>query len=104
VLENAKKFHPEHNPAVQVFVFRSTAREITVWLGDDGQTLSPEQLSRVWTPYYQGEKAFTGEVAGMGLGLAMVASTIWNAGGSCRMYNRSGKPGVVVELILPIQS
>jgi CheY-like chemotaxis protein len=104
VMENAQKFHPQKSPTVQIFAFRSSPREVTMWIGDDGQTLSPEQLGKVWTPYYQGEKQFTGEVAGMGLGLAMVASTVWNAGGSCRMYNRSGKPGVVVELVLPIQN
>jgi CheY-like chemotaxis protein len=103
ILENAKKFHPNHNPAVRVFIFRSSAGEVTLWLGDDGRNLPPEQLAKVWVPYYQGEKQFTGEIAGMGLGLSMVATLVWSAGGSCRMYNRSGGPGVVVELILPLQ-
>jgi nitrogen fixation/metabolism regulation signal transduction histidine kinase len=69
---------------------------------DDGLTLSPEQLTRVWTPYYQGEKYFTGEAAGMGLGLPTVASLIWEVGGTCRLYNRNDSPGVVVELAIPI--
>ena len=68
---------------------------------DDGLTLSPEQLAHVWTPYYQAEKLFTGEVRGMGLGLAMVASLVWENGGSCRMFNRPNGPGVIVELLLP---
>jgi two-component system cell cycle response regulator len=103
ILENAKKFHPNHTPAVRVFIFRSSTGEVTLWLGDDGRSLPPEQLAKVWIPYYQGEKQFTGEIAGMGLGLSMVATLVWSAGGSCRMYNRSGGPGVVVELILPLQ-
>jgi len=102
VLENAQKFHPEHNPEVQVFAFRMDSAEVGIWIGDNGQTLSPEQLMQVWTPYYQGEKAFTGEISGMGLGLPMVASIVWGVGGRCRMYNRPGEPGVIVELILPI--
>ena len=102
VLENAKKFHPTHEPAVQVFAFLMKSNEIGIWVGDNGLTLSPEQLAQVWTPYYQGEKAFTGEVTGMGLGLPMVASLIWGVGGRCRMYNRPGEPGVIVELIIPI--
>jgi hypothetical protein len=38
----------------------------------------------------------------MGLGLSMVASLIWRVGGSCRLYNREDRSGVVVELILPL--
>jgi K+-sensing histidine kinase KdpD len=56
----------------------------------------------VWTPYYQGEKYFTGEAAGMGLGLSTVASLVWTVGGTCRLYNRNGGPGVVVELSIPV--
>ena len=103
VLENAKKFHPQNDPSVQVFVFLMKSQEVGVWVGDDGLTLSPEQLAQVWTPYYQGEKAFTGEISGMGLGLPMVASLIWGVGGRCRMYNRPGEPGVIVELIVPTE-
>ncbi len=101
VLENAKKFHPKRDPNIQVFVFLMKSREVGLWIGDNGHTLSPEQLAQVWTPYYQGEKSFTGEVSGMGLGLPMVASLIWGVGGRCRMYNRPGEPGVIVELIIP---
>ncbi len=104
VLENAKKFHPKGEPAVQVFLFLMKSQEVGVWIGDNGLTLSPDQLAQVWTPYYQGEKAFTGEVTGMGLGLAMVASLIWGVGGRCRLYNRPGEPGIIVELIIPIES
>jgi len=71
---------------------------------DDGLHLSPEQLSRVWLPFYQGEKYFTGEIPGMGLGLAMVASLVWSAGGKCRLYNREDRSGLVVELCLPVHS
>jgi two-component system, cell cycle response regulator len=104
ILENAKKFHPAHKPTVQLFTFRSSEREATMWIGDDGRTLSPEQITQVWTPYYQGERQFTGEVPGMGLGLPMVAAMVWGVGGSCRLYNRTVGKGVVVELILPIQT
>ncbi len=58
----------------------------------------------MWTPYYQGEKYFTGEVVGMGLGLSMVASIVWSLGGSYQMYNREPGPGVTVEIVLPIET
>jgi DNA-binding response OmpR family regulator len=103
LLENAKKFHPQQTPAIHLVVSRARFGEsIMVTVTDNGLHLSSEQLTQVWTPYYQGEKYFTGEAGGMGLGLAMVASTVWNAGGRCRMYNRLDQPGIVVELSLPL--
>jgi two-component system, cell cycle response regulator len=103
VLENAKKFHPQNDPEVQVFAFLMDSGEVGIWIGDNGQKLSPEQLAQAWSPYYQGEKGFTGEVSGMGLGLAMVATIVWGVGGRCRMYNRPNAPGVIVELIIPVE-
>ena len=73
-----------------------------VQVRDDGVTLTPEQITQAWTPYYQGEKYFTGEVAGIGLGLARVASIVWAVGGTCRINNRDDRPGVVVELTVPV--
>lgn len=102
VLENSKKFHPDHAPQITVSLEKSHLNPvIIIRVADNGITLSSEQLMQVWTPYYQGEKFFTGEANGMGLGLAMVASTVWNAGGHCRIYNREPAPGVVVELSIP---
>jgi nitrogen fixation/metabolism regulation signal transduction histidine kinase len=75
---------------------------ISLQLRDDDGVLSPEQIFQAWEPYYQGEKKPTGEVAGMGLGLATVASLVWEAGGSWRIFNRDPEPGVVVELVLPL--
>lgn len=99
--ENAKKFHPQHTPTIHIRAL--TAPEgLVLQVQDDGQHLSPEQLSKIWIPYYQGEKLFTGEVPGVGLGLPTVASLVWGVGGTCRAYNREDRPGLVVELVLPL--
>jgi signal transduction histidine kinase len=102
VLDNSKKFHPKEAPTVEVVVSGSS-HEISIQISDDGLTLSPEQLAQVWTPYYQGEKDFTGEVTGMGLGLSMVASVVWAVGGTCHLHNRAEGPGIAVELVLPLE-
>jgi len=102
VLENAKKFHPGQSPQVEISVFRASPDEISLRITDDGVTISPEHLGRIWTPYYQGEKHFTGETRGMGLGLSTVAALVWEVGGTCRAYNREDGPGIVVELVLPL--
>jgi two-component system cell cycle response regulator len=103
LLDNASKFHPQGKPRVLIQATRPTPDVVRLSVIDDGIHLSPEQLASVWTPYYQAEKDFTGNVLGMGLGLSTVASLVWEAGGRCRLYNRPDRPGVIVALDLPVQ-
>ena len=101
LFENAKKFHPGHTPAIVVSGQLRDAR-FMLDVQDDGIHLSPDQLNRVWLPYYQGERYFTGEVQGMGLGLPLVASVLWECGGDCAISNRGDGPGIAVHLNFPI--
>ncbi len=102
ILENAQKFHPRQTPRVEISAVCLLSNEVRLCIADDGLILSPEQLTQAWTPYYQGEKDFTGESPGMGLGLSTIISLISEAGGSARLYNRDDGPGVVVELTVPL--
>lgn len=101
LFENSTKFHPQQLPQV-LFRLKSAENRLHLIFADDGVGLTPDQLRQVWTPYYQAERYYTGQVPGMGLGLSMIASTIWNLGGECHAYNRQSGPGLVIELIIPI--
>jgi DNA-binding response OmpR family regulator/signal transduction histidine kinase len=101
VVGNAVKFHPTKTPTVEVAVTAPNGQDVHIVVSDDGITLTPEQLAQVWVPYYQAEKKFSGQIPGMGLGLAMVASLLWNVGGHYLMTNRTPGPGVVVDLSIP---
>ncbi|HAM72453.1 MAG TPA: hypothetical protein DCM86_12495, partial [Verrucomicrobiales bacterium] len=98
LLENARKFHPHRSPKVEVRLERTSEGKVVVKVVDDGLTLPSDRLSKVWEPYYQSEKLQTGEVAGMGLGLPMIASMVREQGGVCQLHNRADGPGVSVEL------
>jgi K+-sensing histidine kinase KdpD len=102
ILENAKKFHPLQQPQTEIVVSKDNDSYIKLQVIDDGQGLSPDQLANIWTPYYQGDKYATGEIKGMGLGLAMVSTLVHEVGGECRAYNRPEKSGLVIELLLPV--
>ncbi len=102
IFSNAKKFHPKGTPILELSIVTLSSDAIRLRISDDGVTLSPEQLDKMWMPYYQGEKYFTGEKEGMGVGLSMVASLIWEVEGTCHAYNRTEKKGVVIELTLPL--
>jgi len=104
ILENAKKFHPQQAPQIEVIVTTEAQNPqgIQLQVRDDGISLSPEQIKWAMMPYIQSEKYFTGEKHGMGLGLSLVNTLVWQAGGSARLFNRNDLPGIVVELVLPL--
>lgn len=101
LLENSKKFHPQHKPEIQIKVEKPNEKNIRITIQDDGLHLTAEQLSWAWLPYFQSEKNFTGEVAGMGLGFPTICALIWQVGGSVTLSNRQDKPGLLVELTVP---
>jgi K+-sensing histidine kinase KdpD len=100
--ENATKFHPEGSPAIDISIAR-VPDGVRIQVGDDGGELSPEQMTKMWHPYYQGYGDFTGEVPGMGLGLATVSALVYSVGGTYRAYNREEKSGVTIELVIPLE-
>ena len=102
LVENSKKFHPAHLPHIEISIGQTEDDFVRLRFADDGITLSPEQLNWAWLPYFQGEKEFTGELPGMGLGFPLIATRIWHVGGNVRLSNRVPGPGVAVELKIPI--
>lgn len=104
LLENSQKFHPAHDPHIEISLAQTDSRYIDLRVADNGLTLTPEQLSWAWLPYVQGEKDFTGELPGMGLGFPMVATLVWKAGGDLWLRNRYDGPGLVVEMRIPLES
>lgn len=97
---NAIKFHPEGTPNIEI-ALNAISEYVTLSVRDDGLLLAPNQLAKLWTPYYQAERLHTGQVPGTGLGLSGIASQVWSVGGTCRAYNRTDGPGLVIELGLP---
>lgn len=104
ILNNSKKFHPQKQPHVVFQIEPNSDNKLLFSLSDDGIHLPIEELDKVWQPYYQNEKNFTGEIQGMGLGLSRVAAIVWSAGGHCSLSNRSNKLGVKIEISLPLAS
>ena len=103
LFDNARKFHPDYEPIIEVQV-TNLDDAVLLRVSDNGRCIPPELLDNVWTPYYQIEKSFTGEIPGIGLGLSTVSSLVLQVNGQCRIYNRINQPGVTVEIRLPIVS
>jgi signal transduction histidine kinase len=58
----------------------------------------------VFERFYRAEKAHTREVAGTGLGLALVKSIVDAYGGSVRLDSDGHQQGTAVTVFLPYQS
>lgn len=100
---NSKKFHPQNQPDIEIYINLTNSQSIHLRFTDNGCCITDKEIDKVWIPYYQSEKHFTGEIKGMGLGLAMIARLVWSCGGRCTLSNRPDRPGVCAELILPIR-
>ena len=98
---NSGKFHPQQTPRITVSANLNESGECEIQVMDDGALIGVEILSDIRKPYFQGESKLTGEVAGMGLGLAMISSIIWEVRGSIIIENRDDVPGVKVTLTIP---
>lgn len=101
LIENSVKFHPERAPQITILMEVTEDHQLIIQIMDDGAALPPDQLDLAWRPYYQSERSFTGQVEGMGLGLALVARIIHAVGGRCALQNRTDASGVVVTLTVP---
>ena len=72
---------------------------VVIRVSDSGPGLPPEELERIFTPFYRPEKARTRESGGTGLGLAIVKSCVEACGGSVVCRNRV-PAGLEVEIRL----
>jgi len=101
ILDNSRKFHPENRPMIMINATCTGGDRLVISVCDDGVNIPQHRLARVWMPYYRGDEARAEADGGEGLGLSLVASLLWQAGGSCRLFNRAEDPGVVFESSMP---
>lgn len=101
LFENSKKFHPSLTPSIEVVIAAKQPGCLMLTFRDNGMSLPPDYISNALLPYFQGEKVYSGEISGMGLGLPTIAAMVWQVGGDIRLYNLQGQSGVAVEIQLP---
>ena len=97
LLDNAVKYGPK-GQTVTVTATRE-GNSIRVSVQDEGPGIPPHDRDRVWEPYLRLEREVNGEVAGSGIGLALVDELAAQHGGSSWIEDAaSGGARFVVEL------
>ena len=78
-LSNAAKY-TENGGSISIGV-EATAGSATIWVKDTGIGIPPEQLSRVFEPFFQVERGRTRRFSGIGLGLTIARDLARAMGG-----------------------
>jgi two-component system OmpR family sensor kinase len=76
------------------------AQTAVIEIEDDGPGLPPEELDRVFEPFYRTEKSRNCATGGIGLGLALVRSVAIAHGVSATLENLASR-GLRARIVLP---
>ena len=97
LVRNAVRYAGDAGPII--ISGRAEAGEVVIGISDTGPGLPPEELERIFTPFYRLEASRNREFGGAGLGLAIVKSCIEACHGKVRCRNRQ-PAGLEVEIRL----
>ena len=90
LIENAVKFN-DRDPAVISISAGKTAGGIILKVADNGRGIPPEDQDNIFERFYQIEKYVTGNVPGIGLGLALVKRIALDHGGKVSVKSTIGQ-------------
>ncbi len=99
LIENSIKFNDGDVVKVAITVMR-TNEGTMISISDNSRGIPSEEIEKVFEKFYQVEKYFTGNVEGVGLGLALVKRLVGAYGGEIQIESAVGK-GSVVNIQLP---
>ncbi len=101
LIENAVKFN-SRTPRKVHLSGQAQDQKMEISVTDNGPGIPPEERGKIFNKFYQIEGSFTGQVQGMGLGLALVKRVVEEHGGLVRVESDLGK-GSTFIVSLPLQ-
>ena len=100
LLSNAVKFTDRGEVVVRVDVAR---RDLRIQVSDSGVGMSPEQMSRLFTPFEQADPSTTRRYGGTGLGLTITKRLVELMGGFIRVESQPGQ-GATFTVRVPLMT
>ncbi|MBN1622453.1 MAG: response regulator [Endomicrobiales bacterium] len=102
LIENAIKFNNKKNKTVKITGHRGEGQFIVIRISDNGPGIPPEEFKKIFQKFYQIDEDQTGQVRGVGLGLALVKQIVESHGGKIWVESKIGE-GSTFNLTLPIE-
>jgi signal transduction histidine kinase len=99
LLENAHKYTPERSSPIELSVQRDGDRVVFV-IEDRGIGISAEDLPRVFTPFFRGDRSRSRETGGVGLGLTLAKRIVEAHQGTIDVASKVGA-GTTVRVRVP---
>jgi signal transduction histidine kinase len=97
VIENAFKYSPEGSPA-RVSV-EAGGRTVAVKVSDSGAGIAPEDMPRIFEPFFRSPR--TQSIPGSGIGLTLVKAIVDRHAGTLEIRSAPGE-GTMVRIVLPL--
>jgi signal transduction histidine kinase len=99
LLDNAVKYSPVGKP-IDVHL-SNQGNKIVLSVEDRGSGISPDEVGKIFEPFYRGENARLRQIRGNGLGLAIVKRIVEHHGGRIDVRSEIGR-GTVFTVELPL--
>lgn len=103
LLENAHKYTPDLSAPIELAVGRSPGRSaagVVFEIRDRGVGISPEDLPRIFTAFFRGERSRSRETGGVGLGLTLAKRIVEAHGGEIEVTS-TVNIGTTVRVSIP---
>jgi signal transduction histidine kinase/ActR/RegA family two-component response regulator/HAMP domain-containing protein len=102
LMHNAAKFTPANGEVTLTLERRHGLESVGLIVRDTGTGMTPELLSHIFDPFFQGNQSLARTQGGLGLGLALVKALVELHGGSVKASSEGPGHGSIFTLELPL--
>ncbi len=99
LIQNAHKYTPDHERPIELEVQKADGG-VMFSVRDHGIGISAEDLPRVFTAFFRGDRSRSRETGGVGLGLTLAKRIVDAHGGTIEVASEHGK-GTTVRVTIP---
>ena len=103
VMKNSAKF-TEAGGKISITTANDDKRNIAIDVVDTGIGMAPETLSRLFTPFEQGEQLISRRYGGLGLGMAISSALVELLGGSLTAFSEGLGSGSTFTITFPAKA
>jgi signal transduction histidine kinase len=100
LLENAHKYSPDPDARLALAVTAGTDGGVAFEIRDRGIGITADDLPRVFTPFFRGDRSRSREAGGVGLGLTLAKRIVTAHGGTIELTSTPGA-GTTVRVAVP---